>query len=47
MHYKNTFTGRVFPVTEQATEEVLSLPISPEMRDDKVELVTKVLLSVD
>jgi len=34
-----------FPVAEQAAAEVLSLPIFPELRDDEVESVIKVLLS--
>jgi dTDP-4-amino-4,6-dideoxygalactose transaminase len=32
-----------FPVSEQAQEEVLSLPIYPELQDDKIEKVTKAI----
>jgi dTDP-4-amino-4,6-dideoxygalactose transaminase len=45
--YENLSYGPgAFPVAEQAAEEVLSLPIFPEMREDEVELVVKVLSDV-
>jgi dTDP-4-amino-4,6-dideoxygalactose transaminase len=45
--YENLgYAKGAFPVAEQAAEEVLSLPIFPELRDDEVELVVKVLLDV-
>ena len=45
--YKSLGYGAgAFPVAEQAAEEVLSLPIFPEMREDEVELVVEVLLDV-
>jgi dTDP-4-amino-4,6-dideoxygalactose transaminase len=37
------WNGLIFPVTEQIHKEVLSLPVSPVLRDDEVKYITEAL----
>ena len=43
--YKNLdYTEGDLPVTEQAAQHVLSLPLYPEMREDSVEMVSQAVI---